>query len=124
MKTQLIKKRGFDLKFPIKIDSNGNPIDEELYNQEGKQLPKYTEITRINIYRMRTKHLKLIPDDIYTLREGRKKTKIINPEKLLPLIGGLTGLTKEQVGEIDMVDLIPITDEIMSLVGEVLDQTA
>jgi hypothetical protein len=81
------------------------------------------ELREISIQRMKAKHLKLIPEEIYNIKDARKKVKTINPDKLLPLIAGLTGLTNEQIDEVDIEDLLIITDKVMVIVGEALGQT-
>lgn len=93
------------------------PLKEK--NEKGQDI----EITEVTIHRMKAKHLKLIPKRIYETKGGRKKNDAIDPELLFPLIASLTGLEEEQLDEIDMIDLLPIIDEVMKLVGEALDQT-
>ncbi len=99
----------YTLKYPLKEK-----------NEQGQEV----ELKDIIIHRMKVKHLKLIPKEIYEVREYKRKKSTINPDKLLPLIAALTGLTEKQLDEIDLVDLLPITDEVMAIVGEALDQTA
>ena len=89
-------------------------------NESGQEV----ELKTIEIQRMKVKHLKHIPDELYSIRESKRKSKTINPVKMLPLLASLTGLTEEQLNEIDIEDFPNLVDKVMLLVGEALDQTA
>ncbi len=69
-----------------------------------------TVIKTIKFERPKIKHIKLLPRSVFAQKKGKKID--IGVDELLPLIGALTGLTKEQIDEIDYVDLIKISGEL------------
>ena len=55
--------------------------------------------------RLKAKHLKMIPEG-FTESEGKN----INPAEVLPIIAAVSGLDEDTVGELDMADLISISE--------------
>lgn len=86
-----------NLKFPIEVDaSNGT-----------KQ-----KISGIRLGRLKAKHLELLPENLDT--ENSK----VQPKDMIPLIAGLSGLTVENIGELDFVDLIEVANKLTEVMGE------
>jgi len=73
------------LEYPISKTENG----------------KTSEITSVTIGRIKGKHLSLLP-------EGDMSN--IKPKDMIPLIAGLADITVEEAGEIDMKDLLKISE--------------
>ena len=92
-----------ELKIPIVI-KNGKGTEKQ--------------INKIVLGRMKAKHLRLLPKNMV----DEKGKNNIAPKDMLPIIGGLSGLSKSEVDEIDFVDLMTIADEIMNIMGEALPQ--
>lgn len=86
-----------DLDYPIATkDNSGNE----------------REFKYLKIGRVKAKHLKFLPKN---LDPDNPK---VNPEEMIPLIAGLTGLSKEEADEIDMVDILKIAEELPKILGE------
>lgn len=84
----------YELKYPIELKTEK---DNEI-----------TLIKTLKFTRLKSKHLKLMPDSLF--EKGGAKLKV---SEVLPLIAGLANITDEVMGEIDLVDLIKITGEIL-----------
>ena len=87
MKQELMK---IELLHPIPIkNENGNA---EICNE-------------VVFERLKTKHLKFLPDDIENMK----------PKEVIPLIASMAGLTEDEAGEIDLVDLVAICEKLNPL---------
>lgn len=85
-----VKKIKVDLEYPIEKD-NG------------------VTISSVNIYRLKVKHLKTIPDELFsTLAAGGEGQ--ISPKHLIPLITSCSSLTEEDMDELDAHDLQKIAE--------------
>ena len=88
-----------ELKFPIKID--------------GK------EVSALTMSRFKTKHLKLLPDKfLKSIGSGNKKKLSLDVFiPMIPLIASLLDIKEEEADEIDIVDLMLISDNLGGLLG-------
>jgi hypothetical protein len=91
------EKKTITLKYPIKIKADsGNMI----------------ETNKLFIGRLKTKHLKLLPDDMEGAGNmGRAKM-------VMPLIAAICGIDESTVGEIDLEDLDNICKELDGFFGK------
>lgn len=92
-----------ELKFPIMRAGAGGATS--------------SEITKIKLGRFKFKHIQLLPKELMDA-VIKKKIDTTAVGKLIPLIGALSGLTDEEVGEIDFVDLTEVVGKLGSVVGK------
>lgn len=83
------------LKVPIEIEKDGIKL----------------EIKELTFQRLKLKHMRLLPEKVFK----SKKNADLTIDEILPLITGLTGLTEEQVDDIDVMDIEAIAEMIGSL---------
>ena len=91
------------LKFPIeRTDANGVT----------------SLINEIKLKRFKFKHIKLLPASLMdaVTKKGKPSIGAKEAGALIPLISALSGMTEDETGEIDFIDLI----EIVSKLGDVL----
>jgi len=84
-------------KITIKLEF---PLPQIKDNQEYK-------IETITLGRLKAKHFKLFPDSFF-----EKKGKDIRPQDIIPLLGGLSGLDEDIIGDLDFEDLAIICDKV------------
>lgn len=82
------------LKYPITIKATDDQPE--------------TELSVLTFGRIKAKHLKLIPDSCF-VEEGAG----LKPMEVIPLLAGLAGISNEVADELDMVDLLTITGEVL-----------
>ena len=75
----------------------------------------------LTMSRLKTKHLKLFPEDFLKAigsaeSEKQEITLAIIPQ-LIPLIASLLGMTEEEADEIDVTDLMAISERMGRLLG-------
>lgn len=85
-------KQLIDLKFPLTIKT-----------QTGAD----ATVRQVTLHRMKTKHLKLLPESFMATRG-----EAVNPGDLIPLIAAMSGLSEDAVGEIDVADLMVVAEAI------------
>ena len=81
------------------------PID---YENNGVK----ASITEVNIQKLKGKHYKFIPDEIFNGEEVK------NPVKYFELIASLTGLEISQIEELGYKDITTLINTVGELVGE------
>jgi hypothetical protein len=92
------KSKEIKLKFPIKV--------------------KGVETTILKIGRIKTKHLKLLPDDIVNMSSGEEnKFNLKTVSNLMPLFASLAGIEVEEAEEIDVADLEAVSDILVQSLG-------
>lgn len=84
----------YTLKYPIELKT-----DKE---------NEVTLIKTLKFTRLKTKHLKLLPESLF--EKGGAELKV---NEVIPLIGGLANISDEIMGEVDLIDLTSITKEIL-----------
>lgn len=85
-----------ELEYPIeKQDADGNSI----------------VISSVNVYRLKVKHLKMIPDSLFEklAKEGDKAS--ISPKELIPIIVACSSISDTDIDELDGDDLKKIAEE-------------
>jgi hypothetical protein len=82
----------YKLKKPVKIENDG----------------KTTTITNVTIKELKTKHLKLIPAELYNGTD-------LSPHKYIPVIAELTGLTEADIEEVNVVDYMSLVEIVSGL---------
>lgn len=75
-------------------------------------------IYEIKLKRFKFKHIKLLPAGLMdaVTKKGKPTIGAKEAGALIPLISSLSGLTEEETGDIDFVDLV----EVVSKLGDVL----
>lgn len=86
-----MNKKTIKLEYSIPIKS-----------EDGKEI----QCSEISIGRVKAKHLKILPPEIF--EEGVK----ISPAKVVDLIAVLADIPEESAGEIDIVDLHKVAEEL------------
>ncbi len=75
----------------------------------------------LTMSRLKTKHLKLFPEDFLKAIGGTaSKQKPLSLDifpKMIPLIASLLGITEKEAGEIDVTDLMVISDKMGGILG-------
>jgi hypothetical protein len=94
------EKKIIPLKYPIVIKKEGDET---------------TEIKQITLGRLKLKHLEALPEN-FMESEGKN----IKPLDIIPIVGAIAGLTKEQIGEIDIEDLLSFASELQDFLAESL----
>ena len=72
------------------------------------------EVSKLTFGRVKSKHLRLLPDTFY---EGEGK---LIPHEIIPLIAGLADIPQESADEIDLEDLVVIGEKLESFFGQSL----
>ena len=83
------KTRTIILNYPIEIKENGD----------------LKIIDKVTISRLKAKHLEVVPP---SLMGGKGKN--INPKEVIPFVGAICGLSKDECGELDFEDLESIIE--------------
>lgn len=96
------KKRTVQLVYPIIVEENGEEI----------------KIKKITLRRLKLKHLKAIPKSL--LEDTGEEKKEVDPIDMIPIIAIATGLTEDQAGEIDLDDLVNVSEEVSYFLKESL----
>ncbi len=86
------EKKIIELKFPLTVKT---------------QTGANASVQQVTLSRMKTKHLKLLPESFMASRG-----EAVNPGDLIPLIAAMSGLSEEAVGEIDVQDLMVVAEAI------------
>jgi len=72
------------------------------------------DVNQLKMGRLKLKHLRLLPKD-FAEREGK-----VAPAELIPLIAGVADIPVESADEIDMEDVEPIVEGLMSFLADFL----
>jgi hypothetical protein len=75
-----------------------------------------TQLKQLTMTRFKAKHLKLLPKNTGT--DGK-----VAPEKMIPIIAGLTNIPIDSADEIDMDDLIVLSKELESFLPTSPEET-
>ena len=89
-----------ELKFPIPVPKEGGGI---------------VQVSQLKIGRFKTKHLKALPK-----RFGSEDGEEVEPAELIPLIAAITELPESSVDEIDLEDLLKISEDLEKFLAESL----
>ena len=89
-----------ELKYPIPVAKEGG----------GK-----VEVSKLTFGRIKSKHLKLLPDS-FMETEGK-----IAPRDVIPIIAGIANISEESADEIDLEDLLEIAEKLESFFGKSLE---
>ena len=69
----------------------------------------------LRLGRLKAKHLRLLPDN-FAENEGQ-----LSPAEIIPLIAGLANIPEASADEMDMVDLVEISEGLEDFLGESLE---
>jgi hypothetical protein len=97
--------RTIELKHPIKVRGDDGAMHDKQF---------------LTLQRLKAKHLKLIPKSLYVDKGSKKKGPDIEPHEILPLLAGLTGITEEEIGELDVADLMHAAEQLTDFLSESL----
>jgi len=77
-------------------------------------------IHEIKLQRFKFKHIKLLPSSLLAQQASKKKVGIGVAEagQLGPLIAALSGLSEEEAGEIDFVDMLEVVNKLGDVLGK------
>ncbi len=95
----MAEKEVIKLKYPIPIQKEGG----------GEVM-----CSELVIGRIKAKHLKLLPDEMF---DGGK----VPPAKVIDVIAALAEISSESAGEIDMIDVATISERLGHFLGNTLD---
>lgn len=70
------------------------------------------KLETIQLGRLKAKHLQYLPKTLTA------ENTTVSPVEILPLIGAILGITDDEVGELDIVDLTKISERLPELMGE------
>lgn len=97
-----MEKNEIKLKYPITVNGTAG-------------------VSILTMSRLKTKHLKLFPEDFLKAIGGaesdRKEISLDIFPQLIPLIASLLGMTEKEAGEIDVTDLMAISERMGRLLG-------
>ncbi len=97
-----MEKNEIKLKYPITVNGTAG-------------------VSILTMSRLKTKHLKLFPEDFLKAIGGaeseRQEITLAIIPKLIPLIASLLGMTEEDADEIDVTDLMAISERMGRLLG-------
>lgn len=91
------EKKVIELKYSIPVPKEGGGS---------------VEVNKLQIGRLKLKHLKLLPKD-FVEKEGK-----VSPDEIIPLIAGMANISEECAGEIDFDDIERVADTIMNFLAE------
>lgn len=72
------------------------------------------QVSELRLGRLKAKHLKVLPKD-FMENEGN-----VNPADIIPLLAGITDIPESSADELDMEDLISISEGLTSFLGKSL----
>ena len=83
-------------------------LQHEIPGKEGEE-----KIQKIRLSRFKAKHLKFLPKNF-----GNDDS--ISPDAFIPLIAGLAGLPETSIEELDIADLVTVTEKLESFLSQSL----